>query len=309
MTPEIRLPALMAGGIGVLLLGVGLGFWISQSQTDAPAMPPADVVSEAPVPAPAAVQTREEDKELVDLCSPLTQPRTEEYGLIRVHTLREDNLCMLEISTSNGEAMQDYDILSRASGSWMGIDAQYADLDNDAVPELLLSGDSGGSGGYHDSWIVSQMPHPRLIEFPAACAVRVVEAPGGGRALRTCVLGLEISGLDCNACRPKPPVFYKYSSGQFTQVNPQFVSEYDASIAEMAKQLDTDKLNAFVASKDAQDPAYGSDTRQIVIHMAVYYQYSGRREEARRTFEQMWPAWDREAIIEEVMGPDPPTSN
>lgn len=304
MIPDSKLPALVAGGAGVLVLGIALGIWVARSgQSSAPGGETApDAPLEEAAPAP-----RGEDAMPVELCGPLTEPRTEVYGRIRVEPSREDDQCTLHVLTTGGEDFG-YESIAQSSGSWAAIDAQYADLDGDGVAELLLSGDSGGSGGFHDSWIVSQAP-PRMIDLPSSCAAEVVEAPGGGRAVKTCNLGLEISGLDCNACRPKPRIYYRYANGEFTEANEPFVKEYDESIAFLARQLEADKLDAFVASKDAEDPAYDPITRQLVIHMAVDYVYSGRPEEARRTFEQMWPAWDRQAIIDEVIGTPPPAAN
>jgi hypothetical protein len=304
--PNSRFPALIAGAVAVLLVGVALGFWMSRRGT---AAPPLEVEVPAEATADAGAVLRPEDKAAVELCGPATEPRAENYGPVRVETSRDADQCTLDVRTTSGEPLQDARALDQSSGIWASISAHYVDLDGDGVAELLLSGDSGGSGGFHDSWVVSQTPRPRMIEFPSVCAVGVVGAPGGGRALKTCVLGLEISGLDCNACRPKPMMFYRYAGGEFSQVNAEFITTYDESIAALARQLRADQLQAFVASKDASDPAYDANTRALVVHMAVDYVYSGRPEEARRTFEQMWPAWDRAAIVDEVIGTPAPASH
>lgn len=309
MTTRTRL-ATVAAGVVVLLLGVAIGVRMSRPHTESPPVAPvatAPAVEEAPV-------TRDHEPEgALELCGPLTDPGTEgteTFGAIRVTVSREDDQCRLDLRTTGGERVEGWDEDARraASDSWASISAHSVDLDGDDVAELLLSGDSGGSGGYHDSWIVSQTPHPRAIEFPHACGVRVVEAPGGGRALHSCVLRLEVAGLDCNACQPRPPMFYRYKAGALTQVNAEFVKEYDAWIAELEKEITPDQLKEFLASKDADDPAYGTITRQLIVRMAVYYVYSDRPDEARRTLEQMWPVWDRASIVDEVIGHASPGS-
>jgi len=80
----------------------------------------------------------------------------------------------------------------------------------------------------------------------------------------------------------------------------EFAREYDESIAHDAGQIDADDLRGFAASTGPDDPAYDSATRLLITFMAADYVYSGRPEEARRTIERMWPAWDRASLIEEI---------
>src|SRR5438874_1705534 len=69
---------------------------------------------------------------------------------------KDDSICSFRVIGPTGKVL--------ARDEQLGIlQPQYVDLDGDGVPELIVVADSGGSGGYHNSYIFSQVPHPMLL--------------------------------------------------------------------------------------------------------------------------------------------------
>lgn len=179
---------------------------------------------------------------------------------------------------------------------------EYADLDGDGTPELVVVAGSSGSGGYADSYVFSQAPQVRLLKaVKEACPVEVVNGLTG-RALVTCDLDFaSFDGL-CNACSPRPAVYLKLEQGQLRNRSSLYAREYDEHIAEVRKQLKEGDVQAFLKSRSANDDAYeGSTVRSSVLSILLDYVYSGRESQARQALQSLWPAWDRERVWDDVV--------
>ena len=179
---------------------------------------------------------------------------------------------------------------------------EYADLDGDGAPELVVVSGSSGSGGYADSYVFSQAPQVRLLKaVKEACPVEVLNGLTG-RALVTC--DLEFASFDglCNACSPRPAVYLRLEQGQLRDRSRLFARQYDEHIAGLRKQLSDRDVQAFLKSRAANDDAYeGSNARPSVLSIIIDYVYSGREPQARQVVETMWPTWDRERVWNDIL--------
>lgn len=280
--------------MAVAVVAIGLaaagGWWWFSTRREA------TIVSTAPPVLPSAA--RAEDREPQSLC-PDTGTRAFDYDQLQVVvTQQEPFLCRVVVRTRAGGTL--------AEATQAAVSGEYVDLDADGAPELIVVADSGGSGGFTDWFVFTQRPEPRLAGMMMdACRIAAgPPIPGGrGRVLSTCDLAWAFHDGLCNACSPRPLVFYQLQAGQLTDANRLMVSEYDRYIADARKALDETELQEFTAATGDDDGGYQQDyVRGGVLGIVLAYRYSGRTDEARGVVERWWPAFDRDRILEEIVG-------
>ena len=222
--------------------------------------------------------------------------KTLQYGALTLRIERDaDHTCRADVRARDGRVLAEADTA-------IAITTQYADLDGDGVPELLMAADSGGSAGHSDSFVLTERPQPALVAKHEGCAMTVHAASDPlNRALATCDLAFVFFESLCNACSPRPLMFFLVRDGKLVPAHHQFVSRYDTHIQEDEQAMPPDDLQAFVASSSADARAYvDSRARGLVLEIAADYLYSGREQRAREALARMWPAWDRHRIFEEL---------
>jgi len=275
--------------IGVAMLFVALaGAWLIRGRVEQ------TVVVEAPA-TPPAKETPREDAEPQSLCPREQGETSRQYGSFQLRVERDaDEMCRYEIRLANGEHWGDDDIP-------LAVGAQHVDLDRDNVPELLVVADSGGSGLYADTYVFTEKPQPHLVEKYTGCATDLFDDGNGGRVLRTCHLGFNMMDGICNGCSPRPRIFYALENGKLVNRSARFVAEYDTSIRFEEEELKTLDVVAFAASTADDDPAYrNSDVRWRVMRILADYIYSDRDARAIEVAATLWPAWDRERILNDL---------
>ena len=78
------------------------------------------------------------------------------------------------------------------------------------------------------------------------------------------------------------------------EVNSEFWPSYQEDIQIARRELKTEELIKFRARN--KPDAETDDTRKLVLTIALAYLYAGRQDQAWRTFDEMWPAQDKERI-------------
>src|SRR6266850_2891165 len=249
--------------------------------------------------APSSYQIAE-DSEPESYCPDAPGTKSVHYGLFELEVERTaDDICAFRVWKSKGPT------LAMDEGA-LAISAQYRDLDNDILPELIVVADSGGSGLHADTFVFTSKPQPRLVAKYDGCATRVRVSPDGTRALQTCDLGMNMFESVCNACSPRPAIFYVLEKGELRNVNANFVSEFDKEIEEEEQALKPEDVKNFLETKSEDDNEYiDAPARPIVLRIAVDYIFSGREAKAREVINKNWPAFDRERILQELTSRGP----
>ena len=284
MKPAIRV------ALGLLTL-VAIG--ISLARIGGRAKPPA-AASPDLVPTPSSYQLTE-DAEPQSYCPAKREVKAVHYGLFELEVERNaDDLCEFRVFTKQDG------ILAMDAGA-LEITAQYRDLDQDILPELIVVADSGGSGLHADTFVFTSKPKKRLVEKYDGCATRVHIARDGSRTLRTCELALNMFDGVCNGCSPRPAIFYALEKGELRNVTTKFVDEFDQWIKEEEEALKPEDVKNFLETKSQDDNEYiDAPARPIALRIAVDYIYSGRPEKAREFLNKYWPAFDRERLLDEL---------
>jgi hypothetical protein len=212
--------------------------------------------------------------------------------------------CKFKVLAPNGRVL--------AQDEQLGIfQPEYVDLDRDGVPELIVATDSGGSGGYCTSYILSQKGKPRLLQKIAdSYAAHAVDDDSGyaGPDYAVETGDLVFNSFDglCNACSPRPAMYLQLRNGQFVDVSSHFKAEYDREIEELRRKLAPSDLRRFRSAKTSQDDAYAEafvtkDTAQTVLKILLDYLYSGREQRAHAYLREAWPAFDQQRVWKEII--------
>lgn len=183
--------------------------------------------------------------------------------------------------------------ITDAGGELLAEDAQPAaaafqvDLDGDKVPELVVSADTGGGRGFHNNYILTQRPQPRLIKtFIDACAITPRQS-SAGVALMTCdVLSPAIPDL-CGGCAPPPAVFITLEGGALRDRSERSRAEYDADIDRLLHQLTGAGSLRSSGARDRTSAAYQSEAKGVILGIVLDYLYSGREAAAREALSHL----------------------
>ncbi len=207
-----------------------------------------------------------------------------------------DGGCSFKLTSPSGDVLAHDEYVDYIS------QPDYVDLDGDGAAELIVVAGAHGSGGYADSFVISQTPQPRVIRvINEACPFRVMNGPEG-KAVVTCELNFRFFDGLCNACSPQPAVYLGVENGLLRDHSARFVSEYDAHIAVLRGMLKEADVRAFLKSRSIDAPAYvQSKARPLVLSIVIDYLYSGREAQAREALQTMWPEWDRERVLADVI--------
>jgi hypothetical protein len=299
MTGGLRI-ALATGALAVA--GIA-GFVIarstvpSTSSSTAQAPAPAAADSAAPAIASAEPASRPEDAERESVCPDNPGSRSITYGAVRLETRRDEfDGCGFTLFGSDGA------VLAQNNEGSVIVRAQYLDLDADAVPELLVVGESGGSLGLNDSILMTQASGVRVIELPGGAEPTIEDAPDGdGRVLTMLDQSFVFVELMCNACSPRPRMFYRLEDGALRLRNSRYAVYYDQHIRELEAQVTPQEFDEFLKAAPNDEAAVNSSTAaMVVLRVAVDYAASGRIADAMRVLEERWPAWDRDRVSELV---------
>jgi len=277
--------------IALIVVAVIAGVWLVRGR-----MPRAGVVQAPGLATPSPVtETRKEEVAPQSLCPREAGAVTRQYGSFKVRVERDaDDMCHYEIRLANGQHWGEDDIP-------LALGARHVDLDRDDVPELIIVADSGGSSLHADTYVFTEKPQPHLVEKYDGCATEIFDAGNGGRVLRTCHLGFNMMDGICNGCSPRPRIFYALENGVLKNSNARFAAEYDKSIAFEEQELKTLDVAEFVASTKDDDPAYSnSEVRWRVMSILANYIYSDRDAKAIEVAGKLWPAWDRDRILNDL---------
>jgi len=283
------LPVRIRIAVALVVIAAGLaGIWLWRARR----------VELAPVgkaPTAPAENARKEDAEPQSMCAAKEGSESRQFGPFRLVVERDANdVCVFHLFAGNGEQLATDDTA-------LAISAQYVDLDRDRVPELVVVADSGGSGLHAESYVFTEKPKARLVTHYDGCATDVFDAGNGQRVLRTCHLGFNMIDGVCNGCSPRPWIFYALENGTLQKRNARFASEYDKSIRFEEDQLKELDVPAFVASTSDDDPDYsGSAVRWRVMRILADYIYSDRNAKAIEVAGKLWPAWDRDRILNDL---------
>ena len=198
---------------------------------------------------------------------------------------------------------------------------QHADLDGDAIPELIVETGSGGSAGCAALYVIQSQP-PRLLGIIKGCeGLRIADPSHNGHPAIEAHDSFDLPETGCHTCEPNVPVYLRFENGKLKDVSRDFITEYDHAIDGMRRQLRPKHIQALQAARTMSEIAFlpgfktadeaemnheqfdemAGQAHEYVIRMTFYYLVSGRPEQAWQTLDEMWPLWDRPRIKNEIL--------
>jgi hypothetical protein len=172
------------------------------------------------------------------------------------------------------------------------------DVNGDGVPDVIISGYSGGAHCCWTYYVIALGEQPGLItKFEnERDAVFLKDQETGGFYISTLDGAFDYFDGLCHACKPFPQVFLRIEGSRIVDIGPRFEAAYDESAKKNRAALSPEELAALVAMKTNPSESGSSDvyeTAAKVLSIVFAYLYSGREPQARHEIQMMWPQFDQ----------------
>jgi hypothetical protein len=176
-----------------------------------------------------------------------------------------------------------------------------ADLNGDGIPEIVLSGYSGGLHCCYVDEIVSLDRTPKVIHVLSSPVPIKFDKQADGTVLIRAYDGVFDYFLIPPQSAVIPVVLLKLDGDNLVDVSAQHAEIYDKEIERARAQLSPDELEKFKQSK-----FHGFYTDQVaavhnVLTIILDYAYSGREEQAWEALNELWPANDAGRVKSLIM--------
>ena len=204
-----------------------------------------------------------------------------------------DPECRLKIRDSNNRPIVSEDDWS------LSVLHDDLDVDGDGTLDLVIEGYSGGAHCCWTYYIVSTGANARLL-------LRFENEREAGFFLNKESGRIEIGTWDgafdyfdglCHGCTPFPTVYLRMHDGKLIDISSEYVSVYDVIIADSNRALapeDRQTLRSLAKNPSEAEGSSGRAAKALAIVFA--YLYSGRKEQARKSLEELWPRFDVERV-------------
>ncbi len=167
------------------------------------------------------------------------------------------------------------------------------DLDGDGIPDVVLSGYSGGLHCCYVYEIVSLGPKPRVLHtFQNPVPIKF-EKQSDGTALIRAADGVFDYFLVPHSDAVIPLLALKVQGNNLVDVSAKYPEVYDKEIEQARSQLTPEAL-ASLKNANYRDKLYTDQVPTVrkVLTIVLDYIYSGREDMAWQTLEEMWPSND-----------------
>ena len=167
------------------------------------------------------------------------------------------------------------------------------DLNADGIPDVLLTGYSGGLHCCYVYEIVSLEKRPRILHtFQNPLPIRF-ERHADGSTLIYAVDGVFDYFIVPHSDAVIPQVVLKLKGNDLVDVSADYPEIYDREIEQMRSELAADEV-AKLRNADYHNKLYSDHVAAAhkVLTIVLDYVYSGREEKAWQALQEMWPAGD-----------------
>jgi hypothetical protein len=193
-------------------------------------------------------------------------------------------------------------VFARALSLWID-DISGADVNGDAVPDVVFGGYSLDHGCCYDYTIVSLGKRPAVLrEIHNQAPLRFRKENDGSVTIRTGDGSFDLFLLP-HSKAVLPELTLRLTGEVLTDVSSQYLEDYDKQIASARAVLTPDAIQKFRASDFHKKMLIDqTDTMHQVLTVVLNYLYSGREAQAWQALDEMWPPADAgrvRSLIEE----------
>ncbi len=165
-----------------------------------------------------------------------------------------------------------------------------SDMNGDGIPDLVLSGYSGGLHCCYVYEIVSLGPHPKVIHtFQNPVPIKFEKQPDGTALIRA-VDGVFDYFIVPHSDTVMPQLLLKLDGDNLVDVSAKYPELYDREIEQERSQLTREDL-AKLKAANFHDKLYTDQVPTVhkVLTIVLDYVYSGREDQAWQTLQELWP--------------------
>lgn len=178
------------------------------------------------------------------------------------------------------------------------------DLNGDGAPDLALEGYSGGAHCCWTYWIVGTGGKPGLVaSFKNQSPITFVLGKDGKNDIQTSDGAFDYFDCLSHAESPLPMVFLRLDGRRLIDAGAEHWPAYERQIRDARENLAPARLAAFRAVGNTDDLCSGEPrlAMSAVLTIVLAQLYGGQEQQAWKTFDEMWPSFDRQRIRAEIL--------